>query len=291
MDFLTFWQTLPLHLDPTFLTIGGKQILQFGTDMSGAGFPIRWYGLMYIVGFVVNIGLLKKMCRKGEVNILENIMENFCIWIIIGILLGGRFGYVLFYNLDYYMNNLSEILLPFSDGQFVGIAGMSFHGAVIGGTIFGTIYTLVKKLDWRECANAVFFVAPLGYSFGRFGNFMNGELYGRETTNPIGMYFPSNQNILRYPSQLFEMFGEGFLLFGILWIFRKIPVTKNLMMPFFFIGYGTIRFFIEYFREPDAHIGLNSLGFSQGQMLCAAMILTGIILIPFFVRKKQEIKE
>ena len=188
------------------------------------------------------------------------------------------------------MNNLSEIFLPFSDGQFVGIAGMSFHGAVIGGSLLGTIYIIIKKLDWKECANAVFFATPLAYSFGRFGNFMNGELYGRQTSSPIGMYFPSDPHKLRYPSQLFEMFGEGLLLFGILWIFRKIPATKNLMMPFFFIGYGAIRFFIEYFREPDAHIGLNSLGFSQGQVLCAIMILIGIILIPFFVRKKQEEK-
>lgn len=288
MDFFTFWQTLPLHLDPTFITVFGKQIFQFGTDLSGSGFPIRWYGLMYIVGFAVNIGLLTRMCRKGEINVFETDMENLCIWIIVGILLGGRFGYVLFYNLDYYLHNLSEIFLPFSDGKFVGISGMSFHGAVIGGTIFGTVYTIIKKLDFKECANSIFFVAPLGYSFGRFGNFMNGELYGRKTDSAIGMYFPDDPHTLRYPSQLFEMFGEGFLLFGILWILRKIHATKNLIMPFYFIGYGAIRFFIEYFREPDAHIGLNALGFSQGQMLCAAMILAGILLIPFFVKKPEE---
>ena len=288
MDFLTFWQTLPLHLDPAVVTIGGKHILQLGTDRSGAGFPILWYGFMYIVGFAVNIGMLKKLCRRGDVNILENDMENLCIWIIIGILLGGRFGYVFLYNFSYYIQNLSEIILPFADGKFVGISGMSFHGAVIGGTLFGTIYTIIKKLDWKECANAVFFVAPLGYAFGRFGNFMNGELYGRQTDSPIGMYFPADPQVLRLPSQLFQMFGEGFALFGLLWLLRKfIPATKNLMMPFFFIGYGAIRFFIEFYREPDAHIGLNSLGLSQGQMLCAAMILAGMILLPFFMRKTE----
>ena len=290
MDFLTFWQTLPLHLDPTLMTIGGKHIFQLGTDMSGAGFPIRWYGLMYIVAFATSIGVLKKMCRKGEVNVLENDMENLCIWVIVGLMLGARFGYILFYNMDYYLQNPSEIIVPFSGGKFVGISGMSFHGGAIGGTLVGIIYMLVKKLDWKECTNAVCFAVPLGYAFGRFGNFMNGELYGRQTDSPIGMYFPADPQVLRLPSQLFQMFGEGFALFGLLWLLRKfIPATKNIMAPLFFIGVGAIRFFIEFYREPDAHIGLNSLGLSQGQMLCAAMVLAGMILLPFFMRKPKAV--
>jgi phosphatidylglycerol:prolipoprotein diacylglycerol transferase len=231
------------------------------------------------------------MCRKGEINILENDMENFCIWAIIGLLIGARFGYVLFYHWDYYSNNLSEIILPFSGGKFTGIAGMSFHGGLIGAILFASIYAIIKKINWKECINSVCFAVPLGYSFGRLGNFLNGELYGRETSSPIGMYFPSDPHTLRYPSQLFEMFGEGFLLFGILLLlWKKVPAARNLMMPFFIIGYGLVRFIIEFYREPDAHIGLNSLGFSQGQVLCAIMILAGIILIPFFLRKpKTEI--
>ncbi|MCL1946036.1 MAG: prolipoprotein diacylglyceryl transferase [Chitinivibrionia bacterium] len=291
MDFIAFWQTLPLHLDPTFITIFGEKMLQRGTDLSGAGFAIRYYGLMYIIGFMVNIALLKKMCRKQEVAVFESEMENLCIWIIAGIMLGGRLGYVLFYNLTYYSQNLGEIFLPFAGGKFVGISGMSFHGAVIGGTLLGTIYVLIKKLDWKECANAVFFVAPLGYTFGRFGNFMNGELYGRQTSSAIGMYFKDDPTVLRFPSQLFEMLGEGILLFAILCAFRKFSLTKNLMTPLYLIGYGIIRFFIEFYREPDAHIMLNSLGFSRGQMLCSAMIILGIAMIPFFVAKfaKKEV--
>ena len=290
MDFITFWQTLPLYIDPTFVTIFGEKLFQFGTDFSGKGFGIRYYGLMYIIAFAVDIWLLKKMCKKGELDIDENKMENLCMSVIIGILLGGRIGYVLFYNFDYYIHNLSEIFLPFVDGKFVGISGMSFHGAIIGGILAGTIYVFMQKLNWKECVNAVFFVVPLGYTFGRFGNFMNGELYGRETNSIIGMYFPNDPTNLRFPSQFFEMFGEGILLFAILCVFRKIPATRNLMMPLYFVGYGVIRFFIEFYREPDAHIMLNAFGLSRGQMLCAAMVISGIVLIPIFMKLKTATK-
>jgi phosphatidylglycerol:prolipoprotein diacylglycerol transferase len=287
MDFITFWQTLPLHLDPTFITIFGEKGFQFGSDFSGKGFPIRYYGLMYIIGFAVNIGLLKKMCRKSEIDVSESIMENLCIWVIAGILLGGRLGYVLFYNLSYYMRNLGEIFLPFSGSEFVGISGMSFHGAVLGGILGGTIYTFIKKLNWKECANAIFYVTPLGYTFGRLGNFMNGELYGRKTDSLIGMYFPDDPTNLRFPSQLFEMVGEGVFLFGILWFLRKFLKAEKLMMPFYLIAYGLIRFLIEFYREPDAHIMLNTLGLSRGQMLCSAMIISGAVLLPFFMNRRN----
>jgi len=287
MDFITFWQTLPMRIDPTLITIFGERLIQWGTDFSGRGFPIRYYGLMYIVGFSAVIWLLERMRRSGEFNIEESKLENLCMCIIAGILIGGRFGYVLFYNLDYYAQNFSEIFLPFADGKFVGISGISYHGGAIGGLLGATIYTNVAKLNWAECINSVFYAAPLGYTFGRFGNFMNGELYGRKTTSAIGMYFPSDPTNLRYPSQLFEMFGEGILLFSILWLLRKFFSAKNLMMPFYLIGYGVIRFFIEFYREPDAHIGLT-LGFSRGQMLCAAMVVLGVAIIPFFLIKEKN---
>ena len=287
MDFITFWQTLPMRIDPTLITIFGERLIQWGTDFSGRGFPIRYYGLMYIVGFSAVIWLLERMRRSGEFNIEESKLENLCMCIIAGILIGGRFGYVLFYNLDYYAQNFSEIFLPFADGKFVGISGISYHGGAIGGLLGATIYTNVAKLNWAECINSVFYAAPLGYTFGRFGNFMNGELYGRKTTSAIGMYFPSDPTNLRYPSQLFEMFGEGILLFSILWLLRKFFSAKNLMMPFYLIGYGVIRFFIEFYREPDAHIGLT-FGVSRGQMLCAAMIVFGAATIPFFLKRKES---
>ncbi|MDR0304971.1 MAG: prolipoprotein diacylglyceryl transferase [Chitinispirillales bacterium] len=287
MNFITFWQTLPMHLDPTLITIFGEHIIRWGTDFSGKGFPVNYYGLMYIIGFAANIGLLQNMCRSGEFDIEESELENLCMCIIIGILFGGRIGYVLLYNFDYYVQNLSEIFLPFNNGKFIGISGMSFHGAIVGGILCGTLYVVIKKLNWKECANAVFFTVPMGYTFGRFGNFMNGELYGRKTDSAIGMYFPSDPTNLRYPSQLFEMIGEGILLFLILCFLRKFCSAKNLMTPFYLIGYGVIRFFIEFYREPDAHIGLNSFGFSQGQILCTVMIVAGIILIPIFTRRQK----
>jgi len=288
MDFITFWQTLPLHLDPTFVTIFGERILQFGT---GDGFTVRYYGLMYIVAFLTGISFLKKMCRDKEVgNVLPHEMENLCMWAIVGLMLGARLGFVFFYQWSHFSQNLSQIFVPFSDGQFIGISGMSFHGGVIGGLLFGTIYMIIKKMDIKNCVNAIFFAVPLGQAFGRLGNFMNGELYGRITTSPIGMYFQADPTNLRYPSQLFQMFGEGFALFLILLLLRKLwEPSKKIMMPLYFIGYGTIRFFIEFFREPDIQIGLNALGLSRGQMLCAAMAIIGLAMIPFFVRKSKAV--
>jgi len=288
MDLLTLWQTLPLRLDHTFITVFGQHLLQFGSDTAGKGFPVRYYGLMYIIGFMVNLTLLKRLCRSGRLDIFESDMENLSLWIIIGILLGGRLGYIFFYNFAYYSRHVSEIFLPYSGGHFTGISGMSFHGAILGGTLLGTLYTLLKRLDWRECANAVFYVVPLGYTFGRFGNFMNGELYGRPTDSALGMFFPDDPKTLRYPSQLFEMLGEGILLFVILHILRRFAPTRNLMMPLYLIGYGIIRFFIEFYREPDAHIMLNSIGLSRGQMLCAAMVVIGAAIIPFFLSRRPS---
>jgi len=288
MDFITFYQSLPLRLDPTFITLFGQKIIQFGSDMSGAGFAVRYYGLMYVFAFLTGISLLKKMAKRHEVDASANDMENLCMWAIVGLLIGARLGFVVFYNWEFFSQNLGQIFIPFANGQFVGIAGMSFHGGVIGGTVFGIIYMIMRKLDIRECLNAVFFAVPLCQGIGRFGNFMNGELYGRITASQIGMFFPSDPDNLRYPSQLFQMFGEGFALFLILLLLRKVwEPSKKIMMPLYFIGYGIIRFFIEFFREPDAHIGLNALGLSRGQMLCAAMIITGIVIIPFFLRKTQ----
>jgi phosphatidylglycerol:prolipoprotein diacylglycerol transferase len=195
---------------------------------------------------------------------------------------------VLFYNLPHFLEHPGEILWPFRDGQFIGIAGMSYHGGMIGAAVGGLWFLHREKVkDYWMYLNLGFLAAPAGYTWGRLGNFLNGELYGRTTDAPIGMLFPTDPTKqIRHPSQAYEMIGEGILLFGVLLFLRRFEATRNMMFPCYLMGYGIVRFFIEYFREPDAHIGLSTLGLSRGQFLCVAMILAGVAIM---VWKKRQI--
>jgi phosphatidylglycerol:prolipoprotein diacylglycerol transferase len=186
---------------------------------------------------------------------------------------------VLFYNLSYYAQHPLEIFLPFdfSNGiTLTGIAGMSYHGGLIGVVIGSYIYTRRAGLSLLEMADLYIPAIPAGYTFGRLGNFINGELYGRVTESPIGMFFPlAPEPYLRHPSQLYEAFFEGIFLFVVLWsIKRKINVRGG-MLGLYLIGYGSVRFIIEYFRQPDAQLGFVVRSFSMGQILCFIMIVTG----------------
>jgi len=268
----SWWNTIPLHLDPTAITI--------------LNFPIRWYGLMYLFAFFFGYHLIWHFTNKYKIQPMKREqLEAVMTWLIAGVLLGARFGYVFFYNFGYYMNHLSEIIMPFSFNggfHFTGISGMSYHGGLIGSFLAASYAIKQQKLDYWKSVNTIFLVVPLVYTFGRLGNFINGELYGRVTESGIGMFFPlapERPPVLRHPSQIYEMCFEGFVLFGILYaLWRIYPSLRNHVMSLYLIGYGTARFFIEFFREPDAHIGLNFLSMSRGQMLCSAMILSGIAL-------------
>jgi phosphatidylglycerol:prolipoprotein diacylglycerol transferase len=266
----SWWNAIPQHLDPTAFTI--------------FDFPVRWYGLMYLIAFFFGYHLIWHFTIKYKIQPMKKEqLESIITWLIAGVLLGARFGYVFFYNFDHYVtqNNLMEIILPFSfDGgfHFTGISGMSYHGGLIGSFLAASYAIKKQKLNYWKSVNTIFLVVPLVYTFGRLGNFINSELYGRVTESAIGMCF-GNQTVLRHPSQLYEMCFEGFILFGLLYaLWRLFPKLKDHVMALYLIGYGTARFFIEFFRQPDAHIGLNFLGMSRGQMLCLAMILSGITL-------------
>jgi len=268
----SWWNTIPLHLNPTAITI--------------LNFPIRWYGLMYLFAFFFGYHLIWHFTNKYKIQQMKREqLEAVMTWLIAGVLLGARFGYVFFYNFDYYINHISEIIMPFSfDGgfHFTGISGMSYHGGLIGSFLAASYAIKQQKLDYWKSVNTIFLVVPLVYTFGRLGNFINGELYGRVTESGIGMLFPlapERPPVLRHPSQIYEMCFEGFVLFGILYaLWRIYPSLRNHVMALYLIGYGVARFFIEFFREPDAHIGLNFLSMSRGQMLCSAMILSGVAL-------------
>ncbi len=265
-NIVTYWQNLPYHLNPIFLKIGGIEI--------------RYYGLMYVVAALVTYILIRYRVKKEHLKISDETILDIFLWGISGVIIGGRLGYVLFYNFPYYLRHPIEIILPFSQGKYVGISGMSYHGAVIGIIISGLIYNRVKRVNFLELGDLLATTFPLGYTFGRIGNFINGELYGRVTTLPIGMYFPSDPlHKLRFPSQLFEGFFEGFVLFIILWSIRKKRFPRGYLLSFYIIGYGITRFFIEFIRQPDPQIGFILKYFTMGQVLSSFMIIGGFILL------------
>ena len=277
-EFWNWWQHLPQNIDPVIFEIGS--------------FKLQYYGLMYIVAFAITFFLVLYRLRHEErFEITTDQVKDATTYLILGLIVGARLGYVLFYNFSYYLRHPLEIILPFSFSNgvtFTGISGMSYHGGLIGATIAGWFFVRKAKIDWWDGVDLFVPVIPLGYTFGRLGNFINGELYGRVTTAPIGMYFPlAPAGGLRHPSQLYEAFFEGIFLFAILWSIRKIKFPKGAMLALYLIGYGTARFFIEYFRQPDAQLGFVVLSFSMGQILCSLMIAVGLFLY-FYLWRKQN---
>ena len=265
-DFISWWQHLPENLDPVIFQIGS--------------FRLQYYGLMYIVAFTITWALVSyRLKSEDRFNISQEQVQDLLLYIIVGLLVGARIGYVLFYNFSYYLDNPLEIILPFSffgGFHFTGISGMSFHGGLIGVLTAAGIWCKKSKASLLEAVDLFVPAAPLGYTFGRMGNFINGELYGRVTDAPLGMVFPAAPDPrLRHPSQLYEAFFEGLVLFCLLWPLRRRPLPRGAMLGIYLIGYGTVRFFIEFFRQPDAQLGFVFLHFSMGQLLCAAMIAAG----------------
>jgi phosphatidylglycerol:prolipoprotein diacylglycerol transferase len=273
--FWHWWQHLPERMDPVILQIGS--------------FRLQYYGLMYLVAFGMTYALASyRIRRETRWEISQEHLQGLLTAMIIGLVIGARLGYVLFYNLRYYVEHPLEIILPFSfEGglHFTGISGMSYHGGLICTIAAAWWYIRKHHLGFREMADLLIPCIPLGYTFGRIGNFINGELWGRITNVPWGMYFPSGGPMLRHPSQLYEAFGEGLLLFAVFWPLRKKIRVPGAMLALYLIGYGAVRFVIEYFRQPDEQfrqagekLGYVFLNFSMGQLLCSTMIIVGILL-------------
>ena len=245
---------------------------------------IRWYSLAYIFGILIGwwLGKIIILKRFQNLNFSFDIKEfdNLITYIIISMLLGGRIGYVIFYNFEYYLSNPFDILKIWE-------GGMSFHGAMIG-IILGTYwFSIKKKIQTFFLLDVVAFVAPIGIFFGRVANFINGELIGKTTNVFWGVIFPNIDNKIRHPSQLYEAFLEGIVLFIIM---NLILLRKNYKTGtcsyMFLIFYGIFRIFSEFFREPDAQIGYLFNLISMGMMLSFLMILAGIIIF----LKKDDIK-
>lgn len=284
----SWWNLIPSYFD--------------GIAINLFGFPVHWYGVMYIFAFVTAYFVIWRVNKKDNLGITKEQLDSLFTWIIAGILIGARLGYVFFYKPGYYLANPTEIILPLSHDalgyHFTGISGMSYHGGLILGTIFTIIGLKKNKMDVWKTLNLCFLVAPLAYTWGRYGNFINGELFGEVTTSPIGMWFPLAHDspitnpILHHPSQLYEMCFEGVILFALLYNLRRIPILKDKMPCLYLMGYGLFRFFIEFFRRPDAHLGrIDLFGMSRGQTLCSLMIIAGITwLIVLIYREKKKAK-
>lgn len=266
---MSWWNHIPQHINPNILEIGS--------------FKIRYYGLMYAVAFAVTYLLVFYRLKKEPFEFSKSLIQRYFLWAMLALMVGGRLGFVLFYDPAYFIEYPLKIIWPFDNSggfHYVGILGMSYHGGLLAVVLVSLIFCRKYKISFWRLADFLSPVIPLGYTFGRIGNFLNGELYGRVTTVPWGMYFPSETTgQLRHPSQLYEAFFEGLFLFVILWSLKKKRVFDGFHFCLYIIGYGIIRLFIEYVREPDPGLGSIFNLFTMGQLLCIAMILVGIVIM------------
>lgn len=246
---------------------------------------IHWYGVMYLVGFVIFYLLGLKRCKQSWRGISKNDLDDILFLGMIGVILGGRLGFVLFYQPHYYLTHPLEIFALWQ-------GGMSVHGGFIG-VILGLLYFAWRK--HRAPLQVGDFVAPLvplGFFFGRIGNFINGELWGRPASEnlPWAMVFPqAGDTLARHPSQLYEALLEGILLFVVTWWYSAAPRPRGAVSGLFLAGYGCARFCVEFFREPDSYLGLQALSLSRGQWLSLPLIIAGIGLIVWgYVGQKNQ---
>ena len=244
--------------------------------------PIRvgWYGLMYVFGFLASYLLVRHQMKRKDFWISKVEVENLYFYLIIGLMVGARFGYVFFYDLKMY---LADPLEAFA----IWHGGMSFHGGLIGVLIVGILFGWKNKKSFWKIADLIIVTAPIGLGLGRIGNFINGELYGRVTQVPWGMIFPKGGPFPRHPSQLYESGLEGGVLFLILWLLKDRKLPTGGLLAIFLSLYGVFRFFVECFREPDPQLGFILGSLTMGQILSSFMIIGGMILFFYLKCKKQ----
>ena len=250
---------------------------------------IYWYALAYLAGIIIAMMLMNREAKKSETPFVVDDIARLTNNCVLGIIIGGRLGFVLFYNAEYYLSAPLEIF-KFWNG------GMSFHGGFLG-VIAATMLTVRKtRIPFFAISDLLVCVAPIGLFFGRIANFINGELFGRITEHPIGMVFPNGGPLPRHPSQLYEAFLEGFLIFIILngLRFLKLNLPAGFLTGLFFILYGTGRILAEFTREPNAHIGfittIGNIQITIGQALSAPILLTGVILLYLSLKHKSNLK-
>lgn len=251
------------------------------------GFSVHWYGLMYVLALITALLVAKFIVKHDKISISNSLLDNYFFWVEIGVIFGARLGYILIYdsNTIYYLTHPWQIFNPFYNGEFVGIRGMSYHGAVIGFLLATWAFCKkFKKNIWillDLCAVSI----PLGYFFGRIGNFLNQELFGRVTDMTWAINVAGQ---LRHPSQLYEAVLEGLVAFAILFIYRKFKRFDGELICFYAMLYTLARFICEYFREPDFGIGFVFLNLSMGQILSILMFVCAIIVF-IILNKKYKL--
>ena len=246
------------EIDPVFFEIGPL--------------AFRWYGLMYLLGLGAAYFLIKSRASDKNLPLSAEQLSDLIVFAAFGVFLGGRLGYVLFYNLPFYLENPLKVFAVWE-------GGMSFHGGLIGTCVALWIFSRRRGFPLYSIADLAAGAVPIGLGFGRLGNFINGELYGRTTDVSWCMVFPQGGPECRHPSQLYEAFLEGFLLFAVLTLINRRQTPPGTILWSFLIGYGCARFFIEQFRQPDSHLGFIFGSLTMGQLLCLPMILIGTVML------------
>ncbi len=251
------------HIDPVFFRLGP---LKF-----------RWYGLMYLIGLASAYFIIKSRAAAQHIEISKEQIYDLIVFSAVGVFLGGRLGYCLFYNFPYYSEHPLKIFAVWE-------GGMSFHGGLLGTIVALWLFSRWRGFPVYSIADLAAAATPVGLGFGRIGNFINGELYGRETDVSWCMVFPNGGPACRHPSQLYEAGLEGFLLFSVLWLIGRWSPPPGTIFWSFIMGYGLCRMIVEFFREPDTHLGFVLGPFSMGQVLSFPMIVLGAIMVIWGLR-------
>lgn len=254
-------------IDPVLFSLGPLQV--------------RWYGLMYVLAFLIGGAIVKYLARKKFWPLPVAAIDQYITWLIIGMFFGARLAYVFIYNWSYYSVNMSEMFSVWK-------GGLSFHGAVAGMCLVTWIFARLHKVHTLVILDCLAMAGPPGLFMGRIGNFINGELYGRVTDSWVGVVFPMGGPFPRHPSQLYEAFSEGAVLCIILFYILRRQRFYGVVCSTFIFGYGFFRFFVEFFREPDAQLGFYAGYFTMGQILCFIMMAVSGIM--FWYAKKENIK-
>lgn len=275
-----WWQHIPEHIDPIAFTVGF--------------FSVHWYALCWIVGFSIALSMAMRYREEFCEGLSREDVLDLFLFLFVGALIGGRIGYALFYRPDIFLANPLGFFSPYhvSTG-WSGIAGMSFHGGLLGVVLALSLFAARRKVRFFPVADLVSFVAPIALFFGRIGNFLAGELYGRATTFSFGMYVPETvgMGVLRHPSALYEAFLEGIFLFVVLFFLKQRKKISGEIALWFLMGYGVIRFFVEYTREPDPGIAFL-FGLTRGQFLSSILFIFGcIVWLWLWTKNRGKMKE
>ena len=256
---IEYWQHIYLHFNPIAFKLGM--------------FSIHWYGIMYALALLSAIFIAHWIVQKDDLSISKDELDNYIWWAEVGVILGARLGYIIFYDTHtaYYLTHPWQIFNPFLDGVFIGLSGFSYHGAFIGFLIATILYCKKYKISFWLIADIAALSVPLAYIFGRIGNFLNQELFGRVTDVSWGIYV---DNVLRHPSQLYEAFLEGLVVFLILFLYRKRKKFVGELGVLYVILYSLARIVSEFFRQPDIQ-----LGYLYGQWLTMGMLISAVFAI------------